>query len=355
MKIESSFKQYAVDFTEDFNFFSALAEEHNSFFIIDLKVYELYKERLFSDISLGQLYLLEAEESNKKIETALQVCETMTNHAAKRNMHLISIGGGIVQDVTGFVANILYRGIQWTFIPTTLLAACDSCIGGKTSLNYKQFKNLLGTFFPPDQIIIWPEFFNTLSEKDFQSGLGEVVKFNIMSGVSGLVSMEQNIDHLLSRDNKKLEYFVEKSLLFKKHYIEADEFDKGLRIHLNYAHTFGHAIESVTGYEVPHGTAVAIGMLIANRISCMRGMITESLLLRIEGIIKKIINIKLETNNYYLVEIINAIRKDKKQVDENLTAVLLNNEFALQICRDIKIEEINDAFQHVKFVIMITD
>ena len=131
-----------------------------------------------------QLYILEATEENKRIETALEICEIMTNIPAKRNARLISFGGGIVQDVTGFVANILYRGIHWTFFPTTLLAACDSCIGGKTSLNYKKFKNLLGTFFPPDRLIICYPVFWTFSEKDFLTGFGEVVKFNVMFGES---------------------------------------------------------------------------------------------------------------------------------------------------------------------------
>ena len=124
----------------------------------------------------------------------------MTGLAAKRNIHLVSFGGGIIQDVTGFVANVLYRGIYWSFVPTTLLAACDSCIGGKTSLNYKHYKNLLGTFYPPDYIYICSKFFKSLSQKDFESGLGEVVKFNIMFGEKGLNKIEGKIDYLLQRD-----------------------------------------------------------------------------------------------------------------------------------------------------------
>ena len=138
----------------------------------------------------------------------------MTNIPAKRNAKLIAFGGGIVQDVTGFVANVLYRGIHWTFYPTTLLAACDSCIGGKTSLNYKKFKNLLGTFYPPDQIQICTPFFKSLSEKDFESGLGEVVKFNVMYGEKGIKMVEEYINLLLARDEKTLEEFVYNSLAF---------------------------------------------------------------------------------------------------------------------------------------------
>lgn len=142
---------------------------------------------------------------------------------------------------------------------------------GKTSLNYKKFKNLLGTFFPPDEIRICTPFFKTLTEKDFQSGLGEVVKFNVMFGEKGIRNIEDNIDELLKRDDDKLLQFVNSSLLFKKDFIEEDEFDRGVRIHLNFAHTFGHAFETMSHYEIPHGTAVAMGTIVANRISLSRG------------------------------------------------------------------------------------
>ena len=127
-----------------------------------------------------RMFLLEALEENKTMDTVLAICAAMTSMPSKRNTRLVSVGGGVVQDITGFVANVLYRGIAWTFVPTTLLSACDSCIGGKTSLNYGRFKNLLGTFYPPDDIYICPAMFRTLDEHDFLSGLGEVVKFNVM-------------------------------------------------------------------------------------------------------------------------------------------------------------------------------
>ena len=190
MIIKSSTKDYEVNIYRDFSKAKALEVDKNTFVVIDKILYSLYKEELFENIPSEQLYILEAIEDNKRIETALEICEIMTSIPAKRNAKLISFGGGIVQDVTGFVANILYRGIHWTFYPTTLLAACDSCIGGKTSLNYKKFKNLLGTFFPPDEVNICTPFFKTLSEKDFQSGLGEVVKFNVMFGEAGIKNME---------------------------------------------------------------------------------------------------------------------------------------------------------------------
>lgn len=252
-----------------------------------------------------------------------------------------------MQDVTGFVANILYRGVHWTFYPTTLLAACDSCIGGKTSLNYKKFKNLLGTFYPPDEVRICTPFFKTLSERDFQSGLGEVVKFNVMFGEAGIKRMEENIDILLERDDATLLEFVNSSLLFKKDFIEEDEFDRGVRIHLNFAHTFGHAFESMSNYAIPHGTAVAMGTIVANRISLSRGWLTEDKVLRVENVLWKIIHIDTAHIQVNMDNVISAIHKDKKQIGKELTAVLMKDDMRLQIVHDVHRDEIESAINYL--------
>lgn len=347
MIIKSSTKDYQVNIYNNFDKAKSIEVDKDTFVVIDKILYGLYEKELFSGIPEDQLYIIEAIEENKTVETALAICEIMTNIPAKRNAKLISFGGGIVQDVTGFVANILYRGIHWTFYPTTLLAACDSCIGGKTSLNYKSFKNLLGTFYPPDEINICTPFFKTLSERDFQSGLGEVVKFNVMFGEQGIVNMENNIDALLRREDDKLEEFVESSLAFKKDFIEEDEFDRGVRIHLNFAHTFGHAFETMSHYAIPHGTAVAMGTIVANRISLSRGWLTEDKVLRVERILWKIIHIDAKHIQVDMDEVISAIHKDKKQVGKELTAVLMKGDMKLQIVHDVKREEIEEAITYV--------
>ena len=347
MIIHSKFKDYQVDIVDNFAFIEELIHTDYSQFVIDSNVYRLY-ESLFKEIPDERLIVLESSESVKTIDTALMICEKMTDIPAKRNTHLISIGGGIVQDITGFVASTLYRGIKWTFVPTTLLAGCDSCIGGKTSLNFLKFKNLLGSFYPPDHIYIGPSFFQTLSSKDFESGLGEVVKFNIMAGDDGLDHIEKEIDKLLSRDEKSLKSCIETSLMFKKTFIETDEFDRGERIKLNFAHTFGHGIETVTDYAIPHGTAVAIGMIMANHISLKRRMISEEFYSRCEQVLLRVIHIDYDFKTMPYDEFIKAVRKDKKQVDEQITAVLLSgNSRDLVIVHDVQLNEIKAAFDHV--------
>ena len=349
MIIKASSKCYAVHVEKDFSFFAVLKQQKDTFYAVDQIVYDLYYGRLFRDIPREQIFLIEAVETNKTIETALALCEVMTDIPAKRNAHLISIGGGIVQDITGFAANILYRGIRWTYIPSTLLAACDSCIGGKTSLNYKHYKNLLGTFFPPDDVHIASEFFKTLTERDFKSGLGEVVKFNVMSGHEGLSRIEDRIDALIARDQANLDEFIERSLCFKKTFIEEDEFDRGVRVQLNFAHTFGHAFETVSQYRIPHGTAVAMGMLVANRISLERGLLSKMLVGRIETILKKIILKELVPEAVDMALVINAIRKDKKQINTDLTCVLLQDDMQLAVYHDLRVDEVEGAFCEILY------
>lgn len=350
MIVKSLYKNYEAVIKEDFDFISELTVAKDAMFAIDKNVYAIYK-RLFENICSENLIIVNANENNKIIDTSLKICEAMTNMPAKRNAHLISIGGGIIQDITGFTANILYRGIKWTFVPTTLLSACDSCIGGKTSLNYKKYKNLIGTFYPPDNIYICPDFFDTLSDKDFKSGLGEVIKFNIMSGENGLQRISENINLLLDRDHNTIKDFVINSLEYKRQFIEADEFDKGERIKLNFAHTFGHAIEVISDYFIPHGMSVAIGMIMANSISVKRKFLSEQTAKKAEDVLLKVIDIQISYLNVPIDNIIKAMKKDKKQIDKNLTAVLMcdyTNTENLIVVRDVTENEIEFAFDYFK-------
>ncbi len=346
MEIKSNIKNYNVRIHNELCELSFLFNEKNALYVVDEKVYNIYKEN-FKSIETEKLVIFNSLENNKNINSALEICEKMTEIPAKRNAHLISIGGGIVQDVTGFVANILYRGINWTFIPTTLLAACDSCIGGKTSLNYKNYKNLFGTFYPPNNIYICPTFFNSLEYIDFESGLGEVVKFNIMYGQEGLSRIEKDIQLLLDKNQVIINKYLETSLTFKKQFIEQDEFDKGERIKLNFAHTFGHAFESISNYAIPHGTAVAMGTIVANFISTERNWMSKEITSRIEQVLLRIIHINLDLINFNMSDYINAMQKDKKQTSKALTAILMYDNMKLKVINDLTIHEIEKSIAHL--------
>lgn len=346
MKIVSYNKAYTVEITDYLNI-QNIADGVNSLFVVDKKVYEIYKDSLLRGVDRELAMLLDADESHKTIDIALDICKRMAEVSFKRNDNLISVGGGIIQDITGFAANIYNRGVRWTFIPTTLLSQCDSCIGGKTSLNFLNYKNILGTFYAPDRIIIDLHFISTLSQDDYLSGLGEVAKFNIMAARDGIDLLEKHIDKLLQRDGETLRVFLHRSLAFKKKFIEEDEFDRGVRNLLNFAHTFGHAFETVSHYAIPHGQAVTLGLLMANIVSFKRGLLDKKLKSRIEALCAKLVSVKLQYQWFIVEDIINAMKRDKKRTSNHLTAVIFKTELSLEIIHDLQVTEVEHALMEL--------
>ncbi len=172
------------------------------------------------------------------------------------------IGGGVLQDAVGFCASVYCRGIEYYLAPTTLLSQIDSCVGGKTSVNYGSRKNILGTFYPPKEILICEEFLQGLSQENYCSGLGELFKFDILR--NQILSSEIN-DLILNKQSIKEHIY--QSLLYKVSILEIDEFDKHERKFLNFGHTFGHALEITSSYKLSHGYAVVVGCLIALKVS----------------------------------------------------------------------------------------
>lgn len=355
MEVKSALHDYKIEFYDDGKRLIDSLGDANTYWVIDKKVYNIYNDAMFRSVPTDRLTLIEAIETNKCLDTALRICEGMIELPGKRNATLISVGGGITQDITGFAANILYRGIHWIFIPTTLLAASDSCMGGKTSLNYKSYKNLLGTFYPPAKICIVPKMFSTLSERDYLSGLGEVIKFNIMAGLNRVNRISTDMNRLLEREPQLVEQYVRDSLEFKKRFVEADEFDKDERIKLNFAHTFGHAFETLSQYEIPHGTAVAMGMIVANRISYGRGWLNGSLVEIVEKLLCQIIDVDLSVMDADNEVLLRTIKKDKKQISDCITAVLMHQDMTLEIVHDVSEQEIFAAVKKMKEILCNED
>jgi 3-dehydroquinate synthase len=321
MVINSKIKKYSLTFKEDCLFNDKI---DGDFFIIDSNVYNLHRER-FEQLSIEKILLIDALEKNKTYSNCLVYITKLVNMGIKRGNIICAIGGGIIQDITGFISSILFRGITWNFYPTTLLAQCDSCIGGKTSINVGNFKNIVGNFNPPDKITIDMSFLSTLKNKEIQSGIGEILKVAI-------IDSKKRINYDLITDcietntiNKTL---IKQSLEIKKEIIEIDEFDKDLRNIMNYGHTFGHAIESISNFKIPHGIAVGIGINIANNIA--------KELYKIEvTAIDELINKFLNTNSYYVdifkasydkTVFISALKRDKKNTSsDSLKCILLNS------------------------------
>jgi len=188
---------------------------------------------------------------------------------------LVAIGGGIIQDITCFLAATMLRGVKWRFYPTTLLAQCDSCIGSKSSINCGEAKNILGTFTPPNEVVISARFLDTLDEREVRSGIGEMLKVHAIAGPETFAAFAAGYDAMFS-DRAAMVAAIRRSLEIKKAVIETDEFDQGPRLVFNLGHSFGHAIEAATDFAVPHGIAVTIGLDMANWMSWQMGIGTEA-------------------------------------------------------------------------------
>lgn len=314
--IQSHKGPYTVTFSESPISGVSGLYEGESHYIVDANVARLYKKELSDILGHPNTIIIEATEKNKSIEKTIPVFESLVENKVRRDHVLIAIGGGIIQDITCFIASTLLRGVPWYLIPTTLLAQADSCIGSKSSINLGDTKNILGTFNPPKKIFIHSSFLDTLEKKEIQSGIGEVIKVHAIDGLSAYDKLADDFDKLYS-DRTTLLKYIQSALLIKQYYIEKDEFDCGIRNIFNYGHSFGHAIESATNYAVPHGIAVSIGMDMANYISMQQGQLSKGHYQRMHPILRK------NYENYAdtpipLKGLLSALKKDKKNKGDML-------------------------------------
>ena len=318
--IKSIFREYKVNF--DINH-TRLINKFNGnkyFVIIDNKVRSLHKERLKWIDDAECVIGIDATEDNKDINTVQSVAEKSLKNNINKNDIIIVIGGGIVQDLAAFTANIIKRGVSWFFFPTTLLAMCDSCIGSKVGINMSGYKNQLGIFWPPTEIFVDVNFLSTLDKTEILSGIGEIIKVHLISSEEDFKNLENSYDAIVD-DYDELKKFIYRSLEIKKEIVEKDEFDVGYRHILNYGHTFGHAIEAYTNNVIPHGIGVSIGMNIANYISLRKGYIKEEEYSRMNNTINK--NIIYENLDYSdLNKMKNYLRADKKFDGKELKVIL---------------------------------
>ena len=311
---------YTVDFINELSQQLRQTINDKSIFIIDKTVIELFKEELIILEANSRLIIIESSEKNKTIDYCQIIIRNLIELDVRKDDKLIAIGGGITQDIVAFISSILFRGIQWIFFPTTLLAQCDSCIGSKSSINFDSYKNLLGTFNPPSHIYIYKGFLNTLTESEVRSGIGEMLHYYFTEGFELADQITNQIEVLL-RDRDKLDFFIKNSLRIKKKVIEIDEFDESIRHIFNYGHTFGHAIEAITNYSIPHGQAITLGMDLANYISLNLQLINSEQFEKFHNILCKNIP-TFEFNNDNIIAYVNALSKDKKNKKNKIGCIL---------------------------------
>jgi len=319
LTIHSKFLDYAVKFHDQLNL------DDFELCLVDSNVMELHQLPNHS-----ALVAISISEEKKDLNGIKEIIEIFQDHQIRRSSKVAFIGGGVMQDLGTLAASIYMRGIKWAYCPTTLQAMIDSCIGGKSSINFNSTKNVLGNYYPPSEIQIWTDFLSTLSTDQIISGLIEGTKIAIAT--NSLKPFVQVLEEYRASDftaKSEIVNLIMLSLQSKSVIVQEDEFDLGARKILNYGHTFGHGIESISNFDIEHGVAVGIGIIAANFLSRELGLIdhgrnlSETTILALLATLETDLNFKLDSLD--LTEIHNFLRGDKKSTDRGYTFVLPSN------------------------------
>ena len=328
INVKSKIKDYSVNFVSLSEIHKLIGEDYH------LAVVDKNVANYFPKFNLGDVIVLDTDEDLKSWRGLEKIFDEFAAKKVNTQTKLIVIGGGVLQDAVGFCASVYCRGIEYYLVPTTLLSQIDSCVGGKTSINYGSRKNILGTFYPPKEILICEDWLYSLNKENFCSGLGELFKFDILRNKI----QESKVDELISGNENVLHHIYE-SLKYKISILEIDEFDKKERKYLNFGHTFGHALEITSNYKLSHGYAVVIGCLIALKISVdLFDYNKEDFALALnlaKNILKNTINI--EENWFDYDSLMECVKSDKKNTGCLNMVLLKDNNPVIQKIDDYSI------------------
>ena len=285
--------------------------------VTDDTVDELYSKAVENSLLSCGLsfvkFVIPHGEASKNATNLISLLEFLANNRITRGDAIIALGGGVVGDLAGFAAGIYLRGIKFIQIPTTLLAAVDSSVGGKTAIDLEAGKNLAGVFHQPSLVLCDPDTLNTLSNEIFADGCAEVIKY-------GIINDREFFEFLKSDIKENIEAVIERCVANKAHIVELDEYDNGARQLLNLGHTIGHAIELCSGLTVSHGRAVAIGTVIATKIAIAQGLCPEGDLAEVTALLK---SVGLPTEcNYSAQELAEIATTDKKRSSDSINLIL---------------------------------
>jgi len=328
-KIESSTGGYAVEIGTGL-FQQVLQAKSRDIVIAD--------DRFIPELKLASVPALAvpANELTKSLDALTDLILQLRQMGANRQTRLVAVGGGVVQDVATFIASVYMRGVEWVYMPTTVLAMVDSCIGGKSSINVGAYKNLIGTFHPPAKVMIDPALALTLTDEQRVSGLIEAAKICYCRGFEHFQEYLQ-CEPRAAMTEKQMETVIIASLHAKKWFIEIDEFDKKERLLLNFGHTFGHAIESASHFRIVHGIAVGIGIQCAIELGRELGTSyadTQSVT-RLEAhlgdLLSGIPGLGKEVKGLSMAEILRSFEGDKKHKTDSYTAILPAESGAIEL------------------------
>lgn len=291
--------------------------------ITDDKVWSIYENGLTNSLKCSNIYyevlIFPHGENSKSVQNYLKGIDFLAENNYRRSDALLAFGGGVIGDLGGFISATYQRGMQFVQLPTTLLAGVDSSVGGKTAINLKQGKNLLGAFKQPKKVICDLSLYKTMDKKDFLDGVAETIKYSILSSKEMFYELLSPI----KQDDLRLEYLVKRCVEYKAKIVALDEQDNDIRRLLNLGHTIGHSIEKLSNYSITHGFAVAIGICYIAKLSYVLNLITKETA-------KDIVNC-IETNdlpistNFTPEEIFQNSILDKKCEDDTITVILIQD------------------------------
>ena len=279
-------------------------------------------------------------ESSKSLNQAEKLYDHLLALNCDRKSILVALGGGVIGDLVGFVAATYQRGISFIQVPTTLLSMVDSSVGGKTAVNHPKGKNMIGAFYQPCLVVGDLETLRTLSQKEYRAGLAEVVKYGVITDANLFEFLETYYKEILNLDHKFLTHIVETSCAIKASVVEKDERESHYRMILNFGHTFGHAIESLTEYsQFVHGEAVAIGMVLAAQLSHSIGKCSEQVPMRLEALLKNL-GLPVDMPVLSSSDMIASLYHDKKTMDHKIKFILVNKIGSIEIINHVSEAEI---------------
>jgi 3-dehydroquinate synthase len=319
--------------------------------VTDSQIAPLYLEKLQQSLESAGFAvvsaILPAGEHHKTLSDLLPVFDVLLSARIDRQTPIIALGGGVVGDMTGFVAATLLRGVPFVQMPTTLLAMVDASVGGKTGVNHSTGKNLIGAFHQPIAVLIDPETLRTLPPRELRGGLAECIKHDIIRDADGFARLEANLPRALGLDIDYLTDLIAHNVAIKARVVAADPLENGERAHLNFGHTFGHAIETVSRYQYSHGECVGLGMAAAAHLALNLGMIDGVACRRIRAIVAAA---GLPTGGLTLPTdaIVDAMAFDKKVKSGRLRFILPERIGRVIIRDDVPVDLVTRAVESLK-------
>ena len=312
--------------------------------VTDDQVGPLYAERLQSALPTLDRFThitLPVGEQQKSMASVQQILDAALADRHERQSLFLALGGGVVGDMTGFAASLFLRGAEFVQIPTTLLAQVDSSVGGKTGVNHPMGKNLIGAFHQPKRVIIDLDTLSTLGDREYAAGLAEVIKYGLIRDAAFFQWLVAQVSALQARDIPTLASAIERSCAIKAAVVMEDEQERGVRAHLNFGHTFGHAIERLQGYgEWLHGEAVAAGMVMAARLSVRRGNLESAVVDQLLSFQQQVGLPVKPPAGLTAADFLDAMASDKKVTAGKIRYILLNQLGEACVAEDVTLDDI---------------